>query len=151
MNLRNDKRPNIQGELDFSSAVSGEAQGTGGKEIESFPAMHEHESPASTDRMMEEICEWKNLKEAMWRVKANKGGPGTDGMTVDELPDYAGLLVIREQLLSGTYYTAAGETGGNPQTGRWSAQTRHSDRVGSICPASGDAGFAEAMGPDVFR
>src|SRR5438094_1223438 len=53
--------------------------------------------------MMEEICEWKNLNEAMWRVKTNKGSAGIDGMTVDELPDYAALLVIREQLLSGTY------------------------------------------------
>jgi len=52
---------------------------------------------------MEEICEWENLKEAMWRVKANKGSAGIDGMTVDELPDYAELLVIRDQLLSGTY------------------------------------------------
>jgi RNA-directed DNA polymerase len=53
--------------------------------------------------MMEEICEWENLKEAIWRVKANKGSAGIDGMTVDELPDYAALLVIREQLLSGSY------------------------------------------------
>jgi len=52
---------------------------------------------------MEAICEWENLKDAMWRVKANKGSAGIDGMTVDELPDYAELLVIREQLLSGTY------------------------------------------------
>ncbi len=52
---------------------------------------------------MEEICDWENLKEAMWRVKANKGSAGIDGMTVDELPDYAALLVIREQLLSGSY------------------------------------------------
>src|SRR5215468_5518380 len=52
---------------------------------------------------MEQICEWKNRKEAMWRVKANKGSAGIDGMTVDELPDYAKLLVVREQLLSGTY------------------------------------------------
>src|SRR6266704_4467192 len=37
------------------------------------------------------------------RVKTNKGSAGIDGMTVDELPDYAALLVIREQLLSGTY------------------------------------------------
>jgi RNA-directed DNA polymerase len=103
MNLRSDKRPNIQAELDFSSAAPGEAQGPRGKEIESLPATHEHESPASTDRMMEEICEWENLKEAIWRVKANKGSAGIDGMTVDELPDYAALLVIREQLLSGSY------------------------------------------------
>ena len=66
-------------------------------------AINEHESPANTDRMMEEICEWENLKEAMWRVKANKGSAGIDGMSVDELPDYRDLLVIRDQLLSGTY------------------------------------------------
>ena len=103
MSLGDDKRPNIQGELDFSSAARGEAQERRGKEIESLPAAHEHESPASTNRMMEGICEWKNLKEAMWRVKANKGSAGIDDMTVDELPDYAELLVVRDQLLSGTY------------------------------------------------
>src|SRR5215831_12932841 len=103
MNLRSDKRPKNQRELDFSSAAPGEAQERRAEEIESPPARHEPESPANTDRMMEEICEWKNLKEAMWRVKANKGSAGIDGVTVDELPDYTELLVIREQLLSGTY------------------------------------------------
>jgi RNA-directed DNA polymerase len=103
MNLRSDKRQNIQGELDFSSLGPGEAQGPRGKETESPPAAHEHESPANTDRIMEEICKWENLKEAIWRVKANKGSAGIDGMTVDELPDYAKLLVIREKLLEGTY------------------------------------------------
>ena len=66
-------------------------------------AINEHESPANTDRMMEEICEWGNLKQAMWRVKANKGSAGIDGMRVEELPDYRDLLGIRDQLLSGTY------------------------------------------------
>jgi len=66
-------------------------------------ATQEYESPANTDRMMEEICDWENLKQAMGRVKANKGSAGIDGMTVDELPDYRDLLVIRDQLLSGTY------------------------------------------------
>jgi RNA-directed DNA polymerase len=66
-------------------------------------AINESESPANTDRMMEEICEWENLKEAMWRVKANKGSAGIDGMKVEELPDYRDLLVIRDQLLSETY------------------------------------------------
>ena len=99
-NLRSDKRPNIP---DFSSAVPGEAQEPRGKEIESRAATHEPESPASTDRVMEEICEWKILKEAMGRVKANKGSAGIDGVSVDELPDYAELLVVRDQLLSGTY------------------------------------------------
>src|SRR5437773_1045500 len=101
MNLKDDKQQNIQ--LDVSVAPTGEAREVGREETESSGARNESEKPASTDRMMEEICEWKNLKEAMWRVKANKGSAGIDGMTVDELPDYAALLVIREQLLSGTY------------------------------------------------
>src|SRR5436189_3045870 len=101
MNLKDDKQQNIQ--LDFSVAPTGEAREVGREETESSGARNESEKPASTDRMMEEICEWKNLKEAMWRVKANKGSAEIDGMTVDELPDYAALLVIREQLLNGTY------------------------------------------------
>ncbi len=103
MDLRSDKRQNSQDKLDSSSTGPGEAQETGRRETESLLAFNEHESPADTDRIMEEICEWENLKEAMWRVKANKGSAGIDGVTVDELPDYRDLLVIREQLLSGTY------------------------------------------------
>jgi RNA-directed DNA polymerase len=103
MNLRSDKRQNIQGELDFSFSALGEALETRGKENESLPTTHESESQTSTDRIMEEICEWKNLKEAMQQVKANKGSAGIDGKTVDELPDYLELLVVRDQLLSGTY------------------------------------------------
>jgi len=54
---------------------------------------------------MEEIVERENLKEALRRVKANKGGPGVDGMTVNQLDDYLRQHwpAIREQLLSGTY------------------------------------------------
>ena len=66
-------------------------------------AINEHESLADTERIMEEICEWENLKEAMGQVKANKGSAGIDGVTVDELPNYRELVTIREQLLSGTY------------------------------------------------
>ena len=51
---------------------------------------------------MEEICERENCKQALARVKANKGN---DGMTVERLPDYLKQRwpEIREQLLSGTY------------------------------------------------
>ena len=54
---------------------------------------------------MEEIVERENLKEALRRVKANKGAPGVDGMTVDQLGDHLKQHwpAIREQLLSGTY------------------------------------------------
>src|SRR3989442_6366194 len=75
----------------------------GREETESSRARSAFENPASTDRMMEAICEWGNLKEAMWRVKTNKGRAGIDGITVDELPGYPQVLVIREQVLSGVY------------------------------------------------
>jgi RNA-directed DNA polymerase len=54
---------------------------------------------------MEEVVERENLKEALKRVKANKGSPGVDGMTVHALADHLKehWPAIREQLLSGTY------------------------------------------------
>jgi len=101
VNLNNDKRQKTKG--DFWTTRPGEAGEDRARGAESLLAMHEHESPANTDRMMEEICEWGNLKQAMWGVKANKGGAGIDGKTVDELPDYRDLQTLREQLLTGTY------------------------------------------------
>jgi RNA-directed DNA polymerase len=105
MNLRNDTRQNVQGELDFSSTPVGEAQQAGKEEVESFQAVHATESPASTNRLMEEVCERENLKEALRRVKANKGSAGVDGMTVGQITDYLKQHwpAIREQLLNGTY------------------------------------------------
>ena len=46
------------------------------------------ESLAETERLMEEVCEWDNCKQALQRVKANKGSPGVDGMTVEQLPEH---------------------------------------------------------------
>jgi hypothetical protein len=51
-------------------------------------AKRKPESLAETERLMVEVCEWENCKQALQRVKANKGSPGVDGMTVEELPDY---------------------------------------------------------------
>jgi RNA-directed DNA polymerase len=103
MDLRSDKRQQPQRERDSMSAGSGEAQEPRQREFESLPTMHGLESPTETEQMMEEICEWGNLKEAIGQVKANKGSAGIDGRTVDELSDYGELVVIREQLLKGTY------------------------------------------------
>jgi RNA-directed DNA polymerase len=105
MDLRNDMRQNIQMELDFSSSPAGEAWETGREETEALPAVHDPESPASTNRLMEEVCERENLREALRRVKANKGSPGVDGMTVGGIQDYLKQHwpAIREQLLNGTY------------------------------------------------
>ncbi len=105
MSLKDDEQQNIQMELDFSSALTGETRGVAGEETESSVAMNGSESPAKTDRLMEEVCERENLKEALRQVKANKGSAGVDGMTVVALADYLRqhCPTIREQLLNGTY------------------------------------------------
>jgi RNA-directed DNA polymerase len=105
MSLKDDKQQNIQMQLDFPDALSGEAREDGREETESPSAASGTERPARTDRLMEEICEPENLKAAFKQVKANKGSAGIDGMTVDQLADYLKQHwpAIREQLLSGTY------------------------------------------------
>src|SRR5438270_6603835 len=92
-------------QLDFSSALTGEAREAGREETESSGAMNGTENPASTNRLMEEVCERENLKEALRQVKANKGSAGIDKMTVGQLQDYLKQHwpTIREQLLNGTY------------------------------------------------
>src|SRR5215468_3867420 len=105
MNLRSDRRQKIQRELDFHLKLTGEAREARGEETEPLQAVHGPESPASTNQLMEEVCERDNLKEALRQVKANRGSGGIDGMTVDQLPDYLKQHwpAIREQLLNGTY------------------------------------------------
>jgi RNA-directed DNA polymerase len=105
VNLKDDRQQNIQLELDFSPALTGEARTAGREENESSGAMNGTETPASANRLMEEICERENLKEALRRVKANQGSAGVDGMTVGGISDYLKQHwpAIREQLLNGTY------------------------------------------------
>src|SRR6202045_1790898 len=105
MSLKDDKQQNIQMKLDFSSALTGAARGAAGEETESLMATSGSESPARSDRLMEEVCERENLKEALRQVKGNKGSAGVDGITVNQLTDYLKQHwpAIREQLLNGTY------------------------------------------------
>jgi RNA-directed DNA polymerase len=56
-------------------------------------------------RLMEEVLRRENLIRALRRVRSNKGTPGIDGMTVEELTPYLKehWARIREELFEGTY------------------------------------------------
>ena len=58
-----------------------------------------------TAMLMEEVVRRENLLSALKRVRANKGSPGIDGMTVEDLPDYLKehWPRIREEFLRGDY------------------------------------------------
>jgi RNA-directed DNA polymerase len=101
----NDRRQKNQLVLAFPAEGRSEAPRAADKGTESFAAKRRTESPAITERLMEEVCERENCKQALRRVKGNKGSPGVDGMTVHQLPGYLKQHwpAIREQLLNGTY------------------------------------------------
>ena len=88
-------RPLGGGKAGSGSAPTGERQA----------AAAEGNRALVTDTLMERICELENLNRAYKRVKANRGSPGVDGMTVGELG--AWLVGHKEewiaQLLDGSY------------------------------------------------
>jgi len=98
-------RQKIQLELAWGEEARGEAPKLILPGTESSAAKRGTENPAITESLMEEVCERENCKQALKRVKANKGSPGVDGMTVQQLPGFLRQHwpAIREQLLSGTY------------------------------------------------
>ena len=100
-----DKRQKNQLQLAFMEEDRGEAPNGLREGTESLQAKREDESPAIGEQLIEEVCERENCKQALKRIKANKGSPGADGMTVQQLPEYLEehWPAIREQLLSGTY------------------------------------------------
>lgn len=100
-----DKRQKRQLELAFASETTGEARDLARKGTESRKAENRTEHPAAQQRVMEEVCEVRNLKRALRRVKQNGGSPGIDGRTVEELAPYliGHWNEIRESLLNGTY------------------------------------------------
>ena len=69
------------------------------------PAAVEETSHPETTRLLEEVLRHDNLRRAYQRVRANKGAPGIDGMTVDELGPYLAEHgpTIRDAILAGTY------------------------------------------------
>jgi hypothetical protein len=55
--------------------------------------------------LLARVLERGNMQRALKQVRRNKGAPGIDGMTVDDLPDYLRhhWPAVHAQLLSGSY------------------------------------------------
>ena len=100
------KRQNIQMELALGPEAKGEARSAGRQGTEARMARADRERPAAgRGPSMEAVVEPGNLKKALARVRRNKGAPGIDGMTVDELGAHlkGHWPEIRSRLLDGIY------------------------------------------------
>jgi len=82
-------------------------------------AVHEKERSGSHGLLMEQAVARANAEEALKRVRRNKGSPGIDGMTVDELAPYLHehWTAIREELLTGRYQPSAVKRQRIPKSG----------------------------------
>src|SRR5882757_4046562 len=83
-------------EVTLRTGATGEARSAGAEGTE---------GRAAVGPSMEAIVERDNLRKALAQVKRNKGAPGIDGMSVDDLAPYLKehWPAIRAQLLDGTY------------------------------------------------
>ena len=97
------KRQNIQYSLALELSERGETLVGGYQGTEPPVAKPDPESPALAEQLMEEMCGRENCETAWKHVRKNKGGPGVDGMTIDEAADYLRehWPSIRSQLLDG--------------------------------------------------
>ena len=70
-----------------------------------IPAQVEENSRGDQNDLLEQMLERENLFHALKQVRKNRGAPGVDGMTVEELPDYlrTNWEVTKDQLLKGAY------------------------------------------------
>jgi hypothetical protein len=71
--LMSDKRQNNQLLLAFTDESRSEAPRVSTEGTESLAGKRGTESPAIGEQLMEEVCERENCKQALARVKANKG------------------------------------------------------------------------------
>ena len=89
----------------FGPGGTGEG-GTGSgpcEEQQALTALSDTEDLAT--RLMEQVCHSTNLNQAYKHVKANKGSPGVDGMTVNDMKDWLAnhKESFIQSLLEGSY------------------------------------------------
>lgn len=98
-----DKSPQMARQLELPFLQQGEARPVARSEEAS--AADEGTADPGRSGLLELALSRDNLLAALKRVRKNKGGPGVDGMTVDELGPYLreNWPGVKEQLLSDVY------------------------------------------------
>lgn len=95
--------PQMFKQLELPVERQGEAP-KANRSVETDAADDEDERSGTSD-LLEKALSRSNLQAALKRVKDNKGSPGVDGMTVEDLPAYLRekWLELREQLFAGSF------------------------------------------------
>ena len=80
-----------------STSTANPSGGAGGRRDDTQPSLHED--------LMAQVTGRANVQRAWRRVKANRGAPGINGMTLDEFPAFvrSHWPAIRQALLEGSY------------------------------------------------
>lgn len=83
----------------------GESRRVQEKASKGLSTSNELEILRSKPNLMEEILVRENMVEALKRVRRNRGAPGIDGMTTEDLKPYLkeGWPIIKARLLQGSY------------------------------------------------
>ena len=70
-----------------------------------MPVQRVIDQPFPEQHLLERILSRENMETAWKRVKANKGAPGVDGITIEQFPDHTRPQWndIRASLATGTY------------------------------------------------
>jgi RNA-directed DNA polymerase len=79
-----------------------------------------------------------NIKEAVAAVKSNKGAPGIDGITTEEIKEVMQKQwpQIKQAILEGKYMSKPGKTGGDSETRwKWGSTIGNPNGHGSDHPA----------------
>jgi len=99
------RRQKIQYQLALFAESRGEAPMASNEGTEPPVAGRETESRAEDEQLMEEAVSPENAQAALERVISNRGAPGADGMTVDELPAWlrSNWPTLGKSLLDGSY------------------------------------------------
>jgi RNA-directed DNA polymerase len=117
-----------------SRKVAGGTRENTVRERQASAAAEENAQPEET-KLLEESLRHENLLAALSRVQSNKGAPGVDGMTVQELPAHLteNWPRIRRGATERTVRPRPRPSGGNTEAGRRGSTTaRHPHRARSV-------------------